>query len=142
MKTIKQRADEVIECFCVPRENRCSACQREDREGDLCIVMIGDVLEKIKNSKSKIRYRGDGTSNSWLLTQLWKPCGFTKSLNEIFKGEVESNEASSITESCHLCKITKRGCGNSAECCLVLVEAFKDPNIQALLGFLVTIKTK
>lgn len=75
-------------------------------------VMIGDVLEKIKNNPKIDRYKVE--TQSLMTVRSWRPCGFTKSLNEIFDAELERHTSNKSDDHVF----------------------FKNKNIQALWEFL------
>lgn len=83
-------------------------------------VMIGDVLEKSKLRNFKGYKRANLISN---ILAYWEDEGFTKSLNEIFEGEIVH----------HFCSGKKYPCNGI---CKKENEFFKDKNTQALFLFL------
>jgi len=95
----------------------CACCDDQEVE-----VMIGDILEW-----GKAREHCDEVAINHLLS-IWHEFDFSKSLNEIFSGEVKE-------EQCNHHRI--RGEDGNRDC--VCEELFKNPNAMALLEFLESI---
>jgi len=90
-------------------------------------VMIGDVLDKCcKDENDSLGLYADQNT----LNNLWRRCGFPKSLNEIFSGEILYLNGGVIGPIAG---------GESIK--VKSSEKFKDPNAQALLEFLESIES-
>ena len=101
---LKQKKTALLDFF--TKSGKCTMVDGKAED----TVMIGDVLQ-IKRTDSQ--YATD-------ICILWKPLGFTKSLNEILDGEIYYNKEDSLDSE-----------GNSMP-----FECFEDDNTQKLLDFL------
>jgi hypothetical protein len=104
MKTVQEKQSAIIEYF-----------------GGEKPIMIGDCLEKIEEERDKERPYRDMIDDLSVLVRLWQPCGFSKSLQDIFVGDVRTSEL--------------REDGNGG-CYSVPCSEFRNTDTQSLLDFL------
>lgn len=95
------------------------------------LIMIGDVLERATAGivVKQVPYEGLYPGRLEELLELWQPCGFSKSLQQIFDCEWEHTGEWDCAADGHTDATTK----------LRKVLAPKDPNIKALGELLLTL---